>query len=46
MQERVNDIRVYKSELREKYKQIRKNMTANERAAADKSILTRLQTLR
>lgn len=46
MQERISDIRVYKTELREKYKSVRKNMTVTERTAADKAILNRLQTLR
>ena len=46
MQQRVNDIRVYKTELRQQYKSIRNNMTENERAAADSAILNRLQTLR
>ena len=46
MQQRINDIRVYKAELRQQYKSIRNNMTENERAAADSAILNRLQTLR
>lgn len=45
MQKCLNDIRVYKTELREKYKLIRKNMLFDERAAADTAIMNRLQTL-
>lgn len=46
MQRRINDIRAYKTELRNNYKSVRKNMPIIERNAADTAIFERLQSLR